>query len=163
MVRPRYIICSEGQTLDRATGLIAYWNVIDAITITLPDPAPPTPIIVGTSMHVSAVWMREDDSEKHTEFEAEVRLFPPASDEGHVIFQGKIRFGEHYFHRINVAIRPGVGAGAIRIKPCDGVMRLECRIRPAQGGDWLWQDYLIPVKVNRIGSPADAEADSSSA
>ena len=166
MVRPRYIICSEGQIADRATGLVTYCNVIDMITVNLPIRGPATPVIAGISMHVSAVWMREDESEKDIEFEAEVRLFPPGSDQGHVIYHGNIRFGEHYFHRIDVAIRSAPGpqsADAISITACDGVMRLDCRIRPAQGGDWLSQDYLIPVKVKRIGSPAEAEADSSSA
>jgi len=164
MVRPRYIICSEGQVVDRATNLVTYYNVIDSITIDVPVPEPDTPVLVGFSTHVSAVWMREDDSEKDAEFEAEVRMSLPGSDELHVIRHGNFRFGEYYFHRIDVAIRPGPPvAGAIAIKPCDGVMRLECRIRPAQGGDWVSQDYLIPFKVNRIGSPADAEGDSSSA
>jgi hypothetical protein len=163
MVRPHYIICSEGLLVDRATRLATYFNVVDALTISVPVPEPAAPVVLGTPMHVSAVWMREDESEKDSEFEAEVRLFPPASDEGQVIFQGNIRFGEHYFHRINVAIRPGPGvpgAMAIAIKPCDGVMRFECRIRPVQGGDWVSQDYLIPVIVR---APAAAEDDASNA
>lgn len=163
MVRPRYIICSEGQVVDRATGLVTYYNVIDAITINVPGPEPDTPFLVGTPMHISAVWMREDDSEKDVEFEVEVRMSPPGSDEPSVIYHGNIRFREYYFHRIDVAIRPGPpSVKAIALKPCDGVMRFECRIRPAQGGDWVTQDYLIPFKVNRIGPPADAEGGSSS-
>lgn len=166
MVRPRYIICSEGQVVDRATGLVTYYNVIDSIAISVPDPEPDAPVLIGFPMHISAVWMREDDSEKDTEFEAEVRVTSPGSDAPRVVHRGSIRFGEYYFHRIDVAVRPGPGppgAGTLAIRPCDGVMRIECRIRPSQGGEWVSQDYLIPFKVNRIGQPADAESDSSSA
>ena len=154
MVRPRYIICSEGHVVDRATNLITHYNVIDTITVGVPTPEPHTPVLVGFQIYLSAVWARENDLEKDIEYEAEVRIFSPGLNEPTIVRPGNFRFGEHYYHRINVVIRPGPPGGAeVTIKPRDGVMRLECRIRPARGGEWLSQEYLIPFKVNRLDSP----------
>jgi len=167
MVRPRYIICSEGRVIDQATKLISHFNVIDQITVSMQTSTVKTaePRLVGLALELSAVWMKEDESEKEVDYETEVRLFSPGGDEPQVARLGTFRFGEHYYHRINMTIRPGpAGEESAVIELREGMMRLECRIRPLGGGetDWISQDYLIPVKVNRPDSP-EPQADSSGA
>jgi len=153
MVRPRYIICSEGRVVDRETKLVTYYNVIDSVTLSIPASEPEVPVVFGPAMWLSAVWMREQESEKEVEYETEVRLFPPGSDEPRSVFRANFRFGDYRFHRIDVAIRPGPPEVAgLAIKVREGTMRLECRIRPVGEGDWLSQEYVIPFNVHRLES-----------
>ncbi|HUT12635.1 MAG TPA: hypothetical protein VMY42_19220 [Thermoguttaceae bacterium] len=161
MVRPRFIVCSEGRSIDKITNLVTFYNVIDQLTTTISSPEPKQPVFFGLPIHLSAVWMRERDSEKEIEYEAEIRLFSPGSEEPAVLHPDNFRFGQHRFFRIDALIRPGLsGNETLKLELRDGIMRLECRIRPVGETEWLSQDYPIPVRVNRPKS-SDAETGSS--
>ena len=162
MVRPRYIICSESRTVDRTSGLVTHYNVIEELTVSVGGPKAKAGSAPFLKFVVTAVWMRETGEEAEDTYEFETSMHLPGEEIARRIHAGEFQFGEHRFHRLETFIQglftqrgEAVPNDALTLQP--GVLRLESRIRRSGDQQWLSQDYVIPVRVER-GSPELADS-----
>ena len=157
MIRPRYILCSESRIIDRATGLITHYNVMDELALGVGPPNPVTGGLPFLKFVMTAVWMRVGDENREDVFEFETYMYVPGEETGRCIHAGEFQFGEHRFHRLEAFVQGGfaVGPAPSGTEPADrlwltsGTLRLESRIRRAGDDEWLRQEYLIPVRVEQ--------------
>ncbi|OGQ82489.1 MAG: hypothetical protein A3F90_08870 [Deltaproteobacteria bacterium RIFCSPLOWO2_12_FULL_60_19] len=142
MPKPVYIICSQGGSEDKNTGLVSLFNVVEKIQIIeSPPPAsgqqppPKTP-----TFRTLAVWMRADSDKPEDEFEFEVALSVPPTDREIVGGTGRFSFTKP-LHRFFLDFfgLPIEGPGTLLV---------ESRIRKVGDKEWLRQSY--PIFLERV-------------
>jgi len=157
MIRPRYILCSESRIVDRATGLVTHYNVVDELTLGVGTSKPLAGGLPMLKFVMTAVWARVGDEDSEDLFEFETYIHMPGEENARCIHAGEFAFGEHSFHRLEAFVAGIVVAGPPPegIAPADvlrfasGTRRLESRVRRSGDNEWLAQDYLIPVRVEQ--------------
>src|SRR5947209_8718216 len=75
MARPRYMICSEGQSVDQLTSLASHFNIIEKLTAVAGSEVAPGAVQTGSiKVWLAAVWMREEDDQPEDDFEFELSI-----------------------------------------------------------------------------------------
>jgi hypothetical protein len=160
MIRPRYILCSEGKLVDRETGHVSYINVIDKLIFTqmprITGPVLPSPFL---RFFISAAWSWEP-SEEHVDRTCEwemLALFPEGM-EPEELASGEFEFTT-FVHRFDLLFQsiltPQPGDSA-RPRLQSGCLRLISRVRRTGETEWLSQEYAIQVEA--VPPPASSEA-----
>lgn len=159
MPRGVYILCCQGSSADKDSGLFSAFEFIETINLTaIPTPKEGEKFVVvrTTPFRVIACWMIEPDKgdRYEDEFEFEFRMLVPDA-EPIPLMAGKFNFratGPVPFHRMTVTFEGGPPFQ----KP--GITRFESRVRKVGGDVWVSQDYPIhvngPVPVESNGQPA---------
>jgi len=154
MPKPVYIICSQSGTVDQATNLVSLFHVVESLYVRPETPEYPTPSL---TFRTTAVWMRAERDGPDDEYESEFLLHLPGQQpESPPGFTGRFRFTQ-YFHRLvlDLTLVRSPDAGGIRFST-PGILRVECRIRPIGGKDWLSQEY--PIVLNLAPSANECSA-----
>lgn len=168
MIRPHYIVCSESRIVDRTTGLVTHYNVLEQLTVGTTGRSPAG---VGASpilkFVMTAVWMRDQEEVDDATYEFETRMHFPGEDEARCVHTGDFQFGSHRFHRLElhfqgalVSSQDKLPEGAILTRA--GTLRLESRARRTGEREWMSQEYLIPLQVDEV-SPELAESSQNNA
>ena len=151
MIKPRYMLCCEGQVVDRETGMVTHFNVVDQLTVTLLKAGGRAPFNLPR-LFISATWTRDSQAEDPDEaFEHEMRMFVPGEDVPRVLHTGEFRFGRFRHFRSDVVLQTqpmgnlpnGIPANAISFKP--GVLRFESRVHRKGDATWLSQECDISI------------------
>lgn len=167
MVRPRYLICCESRIVDRATGLITHYNVLDELSVTIAASKAQTAAMPLLKFVMTSVWMRETEDEPEDTYEFETYMHVPGEEEARCIHKGQFQFGQSRSYRLEVFVQ-GVAVqgddsatkGGLRL--ISGDLRLESRVRRCGDERWLLQDCVVPVRVEQMtpelaeSSPDDA-------
>jgi hypothetical protein len=148
MPRPVYILCSESGSEDAQTRLLSHFNTIERIRIApLPaeivQPGKPIPI-PSVALRATAVWMSNEEDSPEQEYEYQMAFYLPPDGEEQLVLEGRFFFDadKPLYRMVVLGMWPPFRA--------PGVLRIESRIRPVGGTEWLRQDYPISV----VGSPA---------
>lgn len=159
MARPRYIICSQDQLIDPATGLISHVHVPDRFVLQS-QPAP-SDIPAGTEvvipnvpiarMILAATWIKGEDDSESDVFDYETVLHKPG-DEPRVMQTGEFRFEKRFF-RINA----GLVFTTHTKFATSGEMVLESKIKKRGTEAWISQTFVIDIEVLH-GDQAKADA-----
>jgi hypothetical protein len=154
MAKPHYMLCSEGRIVDRTTGLVTYYNVLEQLILSIGRPTGVSGESTYLRFVITAVWMRDPDEEETT-YEFETYMHIPGGHEPRRIHAGDFQFGRRHFHRLEVFFQGSpvptqeeAAPEALRLQT--GVMRLESRIRPKDSTEWLSQEYRIPLQIQRV-------------
>jgi len=167
MIRPTYMICCEGRIVDRDSGMVSYYNVIEEVMVTAQRSAEPRVPPPSLKFVVIAVWMneREEAEESQQTYEFQTRMFVPGEEEPRVLHTGEFHFGGFRYHRLEVFFRglPVIGSPPDALQQGivlrEGVLRFESRVRQRGAADWLSQEYLVPVKVTPAQRPHTGNAE----
>jgi hypothetical protein len=157
MARAIYILCSENGAIDRDTGKISHFNVIDSLDVTITKQEFPKrskasrqELHVGgpLEIHICAAWARDENDDPATEYEMELGFTRPGEDKESLLKGDTFRF-EKTSHRaivrLTIAARPDMKSGHFRF---------EARIRKRGTKTWLRQEGLIPVTVHVLETVA---------
>lgn len=150
MPQPHYIICAESHALDRSTGLLSLFHILEGFTQINTGPRSGekreellrnASSSAGVKFVGVAVWRRDGEEESETEFEYQSAARFPGGEE-RLLTEGPFVF-EKQFHRfINGFLMPDTWQGS-------GEFVFTSRIRPAGASDegWLSQSFVMPIKV----------------
>lgn len=140
MPRPTYILCAESISQDRSTNLFSYFHVLEGWTVsqTPQSDAPPFPAILKFTG--VAVWERvgQDDPEQELEYELTI-AFP--GDDPRKVSAGKFKMHKRYHRFTANFIAPGLP------KVVDGNIVFSSKVKSIDSGEWLVQEYRIPIDV----------------
>lgn len=142
MPKPVYMIVSESGSIDRQRNSLSIFNVIDMFEVQVEKRSAVTdelPFAPTIKMFVSACW-RVDDTEYHTDYEAEMAMDVPGGDTPQSLFKDKVQFSKP-FHRFNARIE---GPAMLTVP---GDLTVTCRIRKAGAKKWISQSYSLIVQV----------------
>ena len=146
MPSPVFIICSEGGSIDRHTNSLSIYDVIDKIAFRVVDPRDsgkqdgPAKVegrlVSVNSLRMTAVWRQSAGDEGQVfEFKTVIRM--PGADE---IVAGK---GELVFktplHRVLSTFQS-------EMPKQSGEISVKSLIRRLPDGEWIQQEYVIPVE-----------------
>lgn len=151
MARPHYIICSESRIVDKTTGLVTYYNVLEQLIAGASKPPQHAAAAPYLKFVVSAAWMRDEDDDDNTVYEFETRMHLPEEPQPVVVQSGEFQFGVHRFHRIELSFfgslekLPWPGEGSLSLR--SGTLRLESRVRMEGDNKWVLQEYCVPIQV----------------
>jgi hypothetical protein len=146
MAKPIYIICSEGGSEDRISGRISLYNLIEKILIQkVPPQTQGILVIKGLSIWVTTMWRREAEEEGR-EFEFQIQVQMPSSDDIVEIGAGAFVFN-HIFQRIGARIDNPLPISA------PGTMIVRSRIRRAETSDWIVQE--CPIDLEEMKQPTE--------
>ena len=163
MPKGDYILCCQGSSNDKDSGLFSAFEFIEMITVS-PIPAPKDGeqfVIVQLSpLRIVACWMIEPHmGEKfEDEFEFEFRILHPDGEISRLT-EGKFKFAAPHpvpFHRLTLSTEVG--------PPFEksGIVRVEGRARKKGTDQWVSQDYPIVVHEHtspeNLGKPANPSA-----
>jgi hypothetical protein len=145
MPKPYYMLCSQSGSIDRESGLISHFAVIERIQF---QPAPEDlknsdkPVVgMFLPMLITATWTRDEHDKDSDVFEFEMGLSRPGESEEKVIHKGEFRF-EKLHYRIAVSAQFGPPA-----KAKSGNWVFESRIRCIGSKLWLRQQFPICAEV----------------
>lgn len=155
MPRPMYIICSQAGALDQYTNGISFFNVIESIRGM--EVKPPVEggiaVVAPLLMRLAAAWLREETDTPEQEFESQLVVLAPVSNEP----LASVQFPPFRFvapvHRL--VVPQLILSPHAELVP--GILRFECSIRRVGETGWSRrQEYVVPVEV--VGeSKADAK------
>jgi hypothetical protein len=162
MPRPAYIVCALSGSLDRDTGRMSFYNVVDVLAA-VPGQATLNPdqpeaggqegvkvvVWMAQPIRLTAAWLREEGDEAESEFEVQVGCVAPDGEEVFSTSVSTFRFTAP-FHRLNVHQKHP------NIFPSLGMHIVESRIRRAGETEWLHRQQF-PIIVQ--GSPLPEETD----
>jgi hypothetical protein len=141
MPKPFYMLCSQTGSIDKDSGLISHFNVIEKLHLMIPRAGEKAGSVALLPMMICATWTREDKDKETDEFEFEM-AFKLSDLPETVMHKGLFKFEkEHY--RILV-----MGQFSLpEEKPKSGFWNFESRVRKSGVKTWLRQNFQIPVEV----------------
>lgn len=154
MPRPIYMICSDSGAVDRQTGRVSHFNVVDMFTITIDESVQPASeaqvaAAIETSIlniQVVAAWGLDEHEDSKQEYEIQFASHRPGEDRETASEVMPFSL-EKSLNRMVVNV--GIGGNP---KTISGFWRFESRIRPKGTEAWQAQTYLIRTEVTRINS-----------
>jgi hypothetical protein len=151
MARSAYILCAESGAVDKDSGRVSHFNVIERLQIGLqvlskPDPKNPKPIgIVQTfDFFIYAVWALGYAEKPGDEYEIELTLKKPWDSNAAVVYSGRFVF-EQFNQKFIIHAKVGL-SGEMK----SGDLVVESRIRKDGTKTWISQQYNIPIDVAPI-------------
>jgi len=154
MPQPVYIICSESDSLDKRTGLLSLFHIVEGYDVALLRLKPSEDITIkdvtitgaALSIVVNVVWMREDNDSPEQEYDFEVAVRSPGKLDFVALQSGKLRFTQ-LFHRVAVRAR--------KDEPWteSGICWFEGRLRESGTKAWTFtQRFPVPITVRDLSS-----------
>lgn len=144
-----YLVCSESFSLDRDTGIISVFKLLERVAIvTRHEGMREYPL----KLCAIAAWSSEPEDQSER-FEAALRIVNPNGEEKVLPVSAPFSF-EKELHRIIVNLTIGLDA---RTTISDGLLQLQSRIRKVGESDWI-ESMVYPVRIDvRTGKSTEGE------
>jgi hypothetical protein len=154
MPRPVSLICAEGGSEDKTTGLISVFNVIEQISFKRAEPNQPQ---MPFKMRIITSWLREESDRDEQQFECEVSFLQPASHTEVPLAKTDFAFvkGKPLFKTIILF------ESALPIDG-EGLMEVHCKVRHKNSDTWQIQSHPIIVKEIHETQPQGTAANGKS-
>jgi hypothetical protein len=146
---PVFIVCSEGGSIDRHTNMLSIFDVIEKITFKIMQPTDarpgdgsPQPPLHGrptsvNTLRMTAVWRQITGDEGHGfEFKTTVRM--PGNDQELSAGEGEFIFKTMLYRVISTFYSD--------LPTQSGEIVVRNAIRRLPDGEWIHQEYAIPVE-----------------
>jgi hypothetical protein len=135
------MLCCESGALDKESGVISHFKVMDALQLSprvIPKPADTGAVVYHELLRfqVVAVWEQTERDPSDTEFEAQVAFTRPEKETEDIVFERTFKFGEKRRHRFIVTSVYGPHP-----EPKSGIFKTECRVRKVGSKTWHRQTY----------------------
>jgi hypothetical protein len=152
MPKPVFIIVSRSNSLDRSSGFLSIFEVIEGYALAIGNDPQGIKALEGVAGEASssiefkvvATWMRDDSESPSEEFEHQIEIRSPG-EPAKLLHSSTLSF-EKTFHRIMISTR--------KIAPWEqsGTVEVEARIKKVGSDDWVKQIYPFPVVVHKAAS-----------
>jgi hypothetical protein len=137
MPKPVYILCSHTASTDRFSSSLSLFNILESLRFVHQRPQPAIGTISATNFFGVAVWRRSPEDPVGL-FDFELLSSSPGKEQK-VVQQGTFTF-DGDIQRFYVPF------GIEQPWEVSGEFVFVSKVRP-QGGQWLSQEYRIPVEV----------------